>query len=362
MNLSRVSPLIKPLRDHFREARAADECGWPAELWDALVKAGGCRWGIPRGNGGEEWSAAEILEAAMELTRGDLTTTFIWTQFLAAIQRLEKAPPALRGKWLPRLSSAEAFATVGISHLTTSRKHGSNPAVQAVACNDGYRITGSIPWVTGLTRADVIVAGATVADGREILFALETSLPGVERSAPLPLLALQGSMTGRVDLCDVFVSIADVIAGPVENVLKAIGSGGAGSVMTSAVAAGHAFGAFDQLDRITAGPLEFHAIKDDWHRALRALQTELLHAADDRSIAAERVESLRVRSTTFALQMSQTLLTASKGAGFVSGHPAERFAREALFFLVWSCPQTVAGQLLHEFAQKPREGLPWASE
>ena len=33
--------------------------------------------------------------------------------------------------------------------------------------------------------------------------------------------------------------------------------------------------------------------------------------------------------------------TATKGAGFVRGHVAEHSVREALFFLVWSCPQPV---------------------
>ena len=35
-------------------------------------------------------------------------------------------------------------------------------------------------------------------------------------------------------------------------------------------------------------------------------------------------------------------MIAAKGAGFVEGHPVGRWCREALFFLVWSCPQQVA--------------------
>ena len=34
-----------------------------------------------------------------------------------------------------------------------------------------------------------------------------------------------------------------------------------------------------------------------------------------------------------------------------AGLTAERLAREALFFLVWSCPQTVSNRLLKEFSQ-----------
>ena len=51
-----------------------------------------------------------------------------------------------------------------------------------------------------------------------------------------------------------------------------------------------------------------------------------------------------------AARATQADLAASKGAGFVAGHPAERAVREALFFLVWSCPQPVLAAALRGFA------------
>ena len=46
--------------------------------------------------------------------------------------------------------------------------------------------------------------------------------------------------------------------------------------------------------------------------------------------------------TRLALQATQVALTVAKGAGFVAPHPAQRWARQALFFLVWSCPRPAA--------------------
>jgi hypothetical protein len=43
-------------------------------------------------------------------------------------------------------------------------------------------------------------------------------------------------------------------------------------------------------------------------------------------------------------------LVAAKGTGYVVGHPAGRWCREALFFLVWSCPQPVSAANLCELA------------
>ncbi|RMF36913.1 MAG: acyl-CoA dehydrogenase, partial [Planctomycetota bacterium] len=60
---------------------------------------------------------------------------------------------------------------------------------------------------------------------------------------------------------------------------------------------------------------------------------------------------LRQRANSLVLRSTQAALTAAKGAGFVATHPTGRWAREALFFLVWSCPQPVAAANLCELAQ-----------
>ena len=59
---------------------------------------------------------------------------------------------------------------------------------------------------------------------------------------------------------------------------------------------------------------------------------------------------LRQRANTLVTRTSQAALTASKGAGFVKGHPAEHLIRESMFYLVWSCPQSVTESLLCNFA------------
>jgi hypothetical protein len=50
------------------------------------------------------------------------------------------------------------------------------------------------------------------------------------------------------------------------------------------------------------------------------------------------------------LRATQAALAAAKGAGYIAHHPAGRWCREALFFLVWSCPQSVLAANLCELA------------
>ena len=51
---------------------------------------------------------------------------------------------------------------------------------------------------------------------------------------------------------------------------------------------------------------------------------------------------LRAKANALVLRATQAALTACKGVGFVHPHPAQRWARQALFFLVWSCPRPAA--------------------
>jgi alkylation response protein AidB-like acyl-CoA dehydrogenase len=81
---------------------------------------------------------------------------------------------------------------------------------------------------------------------------------------------------------------------------------------------------------------------------LDTLVADLLALADGEQPCA--AEDARGRANSLALRATQAALVAAKGAGFVATHPTGRWCREALFFLVWSCPQNVLAANLCEFA------------
>jgi hypothetical protein len=78
------------------------------------------------------------------------------------------------------------------------------------------------------------------------------------------------------------------------------------------------------------------------------LTADLLSLADGRDSCT--ASDLRARANSFVLRATTAALAAAKGAGFVADHPAGRWCREALFFLVWSCPQGVLHTNLCELA------------
>ena len=95
--------------------------------------------------------------------------------------------------------------------------------------------------------------------------------------------------------------------------------------------------------------LEVHGALDaEWTRLHQDLLMALAgEGAESPQLSAE---TIRRRANSLALRMTQAYLAATKGAGFLANHPASRFVREAMFFLVWSCPQPVLAAQLQEFA------------
>ena len=339
-------------------ARAADIDAtgeFPAESLRLCGEAGVFRWFLPEEYGGLGWSDEEVVRGYLALSAADLTTTFVITQRTAASRRLALTQnTALKEKLLPPLAAGETFATVGISHLTTSGRHLAKPRLAARREGDGWRLDGVAPWATGAIAADTLVVGATVVDGDdatsdEILVALPGSADGVEVQKPFDLVGVSASATGAVKLDSVFVADELLMGGPVEKVLASLSRGAAtGGHETSTLALGLSSAAINFLKTETSrrGDLA------DATESLAAEQAEL--TADLLSVArgepACSSESLRTRANSLALRATQASLAAAKGAGYVQGHPVGRWCREALFFLVWSCPQPVAAANLCELA------------
>jgi alkylation response protein AidB-like acyl-CoA dehydrogenase len=151
-----------------------------------------------------------------------------------------------------------------------------------------------------------------------------------------------------VRLNDVDVSDEWIIAGPVRHVMASGVGAGTGSYETSTLAIGLAKSAIDFLaDEATR--------RADLQQPMAALQNEHDVLFDEllavvRGETRMSKETLRQRANSLALRASQAALTAAKGSGYVVGHPAGRWCREAMFFLVWSCPQPVAAANMCELA------------
>ena len=87
------------------------------------------------------------------------------------------------------------------------------------------------------------------------------------------------------------------------------------------------------------------ALADAWMQQWSALIAAASGASD-----APPSAQIRSQANALVLRITQTYLTALKGTGFLRTEPAQRWARQALFFLVWSCPGPVAQAAIRDLA------------
>ncbi|MEY3459988.1 MAG: hypothetical protein RL215_3145 [Planctomycetota bacterium] len=341
------------LAQELRCLPTADAPGvWPQDHWDLLMQNGAARWNIPVDCGGVNQTARELLEAYRDIARGSLVAAFLLTQRNAACQRIDSSPNSnARTRLLPPLARGEFFATVGISHLTTSRQHLPAPAVSATELNGGrYCLSGCIPWASGASNARLLVTGGTCSNGQQILAAVDPRMPGIRIEPPAALLGLSASCTSAVHLDKVIIDPANLLHGPVDRVM-AVSGGGAGSLSTTAVALGAALGTLDQFSVEARSNPELTPYLQPLLDEAEEIDLFLNQAVSASTPLPLTPDQLRHRANSLAIRSAHAWLAATKGAGFTCGHPAERAVRESLFFLVWSCPQPVLNSHLSEMCR-----------
>lgn len=350
-----MDSLCRQLSDLAHQYKSPQD--WPRTSLRICADAGVYRWFLPAtqdrvNQGGMGWSEADQVRAYLRLAAADLTTTFVITQFMGACKRIATSDnPVPRDRYMQSLLSGRQFATVGISHLTTSRRHLGKPVLLATENEGGYSLHGVSPWVTGAPEADVIVVAATMEDGRELLAAVPTTANGIECGPGAELVALSASCTDQVAFTQVHIDHDMVIAGPMHAVMKSGTIAGTGGLQTSTLAAGLSRAAVDYLRGESEKRADLVPIAEHLNQELLQLCDDLISAAGGGRCDAGEI---RGRANRLVMRTTQAAMSAAKGAGYVASHPVGRWCREALFFLVWSCPTPVAQGHMCELA-----GIDW---
>lgn len=330
--------LPESLLAHVRErADLVDQTGeWPSEDLEELARAGVMRWAVAAEFGGAGLSALQQHLGYERIARASLGVALIVSQRDAAVGLIDASESPLRGETLARLARGELFTTVGIAQLTTSRQGGA-PVLRAAREAGGYRLDGLIPWCTGAAKAEWIVTGAAAEEG-QLLVLLPTDAGGLRIDQPLPLAALRSTWTTSAHCDEVRIDQKLVLRGP------------GGKVLTRAnhLPVGQAFLAMG----LCRGALDLIAAheSDSARRAFERLDAQLAslrrrilemsepgHEAEANAAAAE----IRGQCNDLAVRTTHAAIALYKGSALLAGHPAQRLAREAMFLLVWSCPNPV---------------------
>lgn len=335
---SRLDAIANLLKDRARSAD--EESQWPQASLTALREGGVTAWAVPQAFGGEGRDGPVLLAGYERIASLCLTTAFILSQRDAATRRLRECQNSLaQRQFLPALARGTCFTTVGLSQLTTSRQHVRAPLV-AQKHGDTFILNGMMPWVTGACQAEVLITGALTEEGSQLLIALPRLAPGVEIEPAMELMALQGSLTASVRCDRIEIAPEWILEGPTEKIMAGSRSG-TGGLETSCLALGLTGAAVEFLEKEAAARPDLVTNANRLRQALELQRTRLFDLAE-RTPTAEDAAQLRSRANALVVSATQAALLASKGTGFLRQHPAQRWVRQALFFLVWSCPRAVA--------------------
>lgn len=261
---------------------------------------------------------------------------FLQTQHQSAVSMIAKGDNhALRSEILPYAHDGTRLLGIGFSQL---RRPGP-PICRAEPVDSGYRISGTVPWVTGLTFFPEFLIGAALPDGQAVfgivpLREVRTDGGSIALSAPMRLAAMESALTVSAEFTDwrlpheqvVFVKPSGWI---VQNDMINI-------VLQGFFALGCAQGALDVLEgAYQRKRAEF--IGDTWRslgNELQRCRAELLGMLPPAT--APEGTKLRVRAWAIELcaRCAHAAVVSCSGASNQMGHPAQRIYREALVFSV----------------------------
>ena len=326
----------------------------PKHNFAALADAGLFGVAGPRSHGGLDLDAVAARRAIAAVGSGCGATFFVWVQHHGAVRTLRASRnEVLVESLLADLCSGRLLAGTAFAHV----RRAGPPAVTATPVDGGWRIEGHAPWATSWGIADWFTIAAVSDEGDLVWSLVPGHGPQGVTATPLALPVFGATGTVALDFDGCVVPDDRVIA--VESVEawrradRRHGSIGQPAVLGVAeraqrLLAGHA----DDLVASTSGALA-EQLRQCWE-----VDTDLVTALGRGDDVIAEASDHRASCLDLARRATTALLCAVGGRGMDLGHPAQRLAREADFYVIQA--QTADGRAatLRSVArgQPPRRG------
>lgn len=252
---ARPNPLIDAVRaiaqgPLARQAYDIDRGSYPADVLRQLAAAGAMSAHLPKADG----SAGDYglaIAAMAEASRVCGATGFMmWCQCVAGLYMQASGNPALDGERLTRHVRGETLGGTGLSNPMKSFAQIEALLLKATPVDGGYRINGTLPWVSNLAANHYFGAIAAVntpgeCASHEIMFMLRCDAPGVTLKPCPEFSGMEGTGTYSVHCKDLFVGADDLVADPARPLIARIRGGFV--LLQCGIAAGIIQGAIDSM-------------------------------------------------------------------------------------------------------------------
>jgi alkylation response protein AidB-like acyl-CoA dehydrogenase len=332
-----------PLRD---AADSVDHGIYPRDILKQLGAAGA--FGAHLGPGASAGDYASAIRAMAEVSAVCGATGFmVWCQQVCGLYLQQSGNPALTGAVLAAHASGARLGGTGMSNPMKAYAAIEPLLLKATPVPGGYRINGTLPWVSNLgpDHYSGTLAGVEVGEGeapREVMFLLRCDAPGVElRNCP-SFSAMEGTNTWAIRCTDVFIGADEVIADPAKPWVARVRAGFI--LLQTGFGLGVTQGAIDAMWRVEPAlghvnqfledrPDELQAELDALWARIEALALTPFDTSTDYFIS---VLDARAHASELALRAAQSSLMHSGARGYLLSSDVQRRVRESHFVAIVS--------------------------
>lgn len=327
-------------------AEAIDRDGlYPRQLLQDLARAGA--FSAHLHSHGEPADLGLSIQLIAEIARVCGSTGFVaWCQAACGLYMEASGNPALQGEPLARHIRGEGLGGTGLSNPIKSYAGIEKLLLRARPEGEGYRLRGSLPWVSHLLSDGYCGVIAAVVNERgnpagwELMLLLDASAPGVEL-VPCPAFSgMEGTSTYALRLEEVWIGPEAVIAPDAAPFIAEIRPSfvllqcgfGLGVIQGAIEAIAAVEGPLGHVNRFLddqAAPLqaEFEALQQ---RILRLAQTPRLPDPAYRLAVLEA----RAETSELSLRSAQAALLHQGARGYLASSPVQRRIRESHFVAI----------------------------
>ena len=300
----------------------------PAAHLDALAAAGLYGVPVPAEAGGLGLDLIQAGRVVEELAGGCLAAAFVLIQHFRLVMTLAEgdAPAALREQWLAAACQGRIRGGIALTGLIPGP-----PQLRAEPAEDGWRLHGTAPWVTGWGLIDLVQVVARGPDDTVVTLVIDAAeQPGLS-VVRQRLAVVDAAVTVRLGFDSLPVP-AGRFAGQVP-FDPAVSVQPAGLRLNGSLALGVARRCTRML-----GPSPL----DDEVTSCRERLDAALGAGPEPMAAA------RAAAAELALRAAAALAVRDGGSSVAVDQHPQRLAREALFLLVFGSRPGIKNALLHQ--------------
>lgn len=186
--------------DDYLLAQAGAGSSYDAGLWSLLAEQGLLGVAVPEGDGGTGLGFTELCLLLQEQGRRLAPVPLLSNLVMAALPIAAFGSAGQRQRWLPGLVSGAHQLTAAIAERGLVQ--GAAQPVSATAAGDRWMLDGVLEAVPYAADAAFMLAPAVDADGRNSVFVVDLSAPGVSVDAQQTSL---GAVQATVRLANVAV-------------------------------------------------------------------------------------------------------------------------------------------------------------